>query len=184
MMDNRGQDRGEPQISIRGEKPSDQARIYDITARAFAPMPFSDGNEQDLIDRFRKAGALEISLVAEQDDAVVGQVTFTRAIAADGSPGWYALGPVSVEPELQSQRIGEQLIEAGLAELRQRGAAGCILVGNPDYYRRFGFRGFPQLCPERQPKDFFQILPLGVAEPDVEIEFHPLFYVERDGGAD
>lgn len=164
------------QISVRAERPSDHARIHDITTRAFASMPFSDGNEQDLIDRFREAGALEISLVADQKDAVVGQVTFTRAIAADGSPGWYALGPVAVEPKLQGQRIGEKLIEAGLSELRQRGAAGCILVGNPDYYRRFGFRGFPDLCPERQPADFFQILPLGVTEPDVVIEFHPLFY--------
>ncbi|MEM8919215.1 MAG: N-acetyltransferase [Pseudomonadota bacterium] len=184
MTDNRGQDRRESHISIRGEKKSDEAMIYEITTRAFAPMPFSDGNEQDLIDRFRKSGALEISLVAELEDAIVGQVTFTRAFAADGSPGWYALGPVAVEPELQGQRIGEELIEAGLAELRKRAAAGCILVGNPDYYRRFGFRGFPELRPERQPAEFYQILPLDVAEPDVVIEFHPLFYADGDGGLD
>ncbi|SIN84176.1 putative acetyltransferase [Parasphingorhabdus marina DSM 22363] len=169
------------EILIRGEKPADEAVIHDITARAFAPMPYSDGDEQQLIDRFRNAGALELSLVAEQDGAVVGQVTFTRAFAADGSTGWYALGPVAVEPELQSQRIGQQLIEAGLAELRNREAAGCILVGNPEYYQRFGFQGFPELCPDRQPADYFQILPLGVAEPDVVIEFHPLFYAEDDG---
>ena len=74
-------------IVIRPEQPADHAAIYDITKRAFAPMPFADGNEQDLIDRFREAGALALSLVAEQDGAVVGQVTFTEAFAADGSPG-------------------------------------------------------------------------------------------------
>lgn len=163
-------------LRIRPEEPGDEAAIHDITERAFAPMPFSDGDEKDLIDRFREAGALEISLVAEQDNRLVGQVTFTRASAADGSPGWYALGPAAVDPELQARRIGERLIEAGIARLREREAAGCILVGNPDYYRRFGFRSYPKLCPERQPAAFFQILPLAVREPNAVVEFHPLFY--------
>ncbi|WP_430414156.1 GNAT family N-acetyltransferase [Parasphingorhabdus sp.] len=161
---------------IRLEIPSDYAAIHDITERAFAPMPFSGGDEQDLIDRLRDAEALEISLVAELDGKIVGQVTFTEAFAADGSSGWYALGPVAVEPELQKQAIGSALIEAGIAMLRDRDAAGCVLVGNPAYYHRFGFRLFPQLCPEGEPAEVFQILPLRIAEPNIVIGFHPLFH--------
>mgnify|MGYP000271026984 FL=1 len=161
---------------IRPETAGDQAAIHDITQRAFAPMPYSDGDESDLIDRLRNADALPISLVAEQDGTVVGQVTFTEAFAADGSPGWYALGPVAVEPELQSQRIGAQLIEAGLDRLRERDAAGCVLVGNPAYYSRFGFQPFPHLCPEGEPAEYFQILPLRVKQPDAVVGFHPLFH--------
>ncbi len=161
---------------IRPETPEDHAAIRDITRRAFAPMPYAGGNEQDLIDRFRKAGALAISLVAERDGVVAGQVTFTDAFAADGAPGWYALGPVAVKPELQKQHIGSKLIETGLTMLREREAAGCVLVGDPGYYRRFGFRAFPDLCPDGEPADYYQILPLRVTVPDAVIGFHPLFY--------
>lgn len=161
---------------IRLEQPADHTAIYDITKRAFAPMPYSDGDEQDLINRLRDAGALDISLVAELDGQLIGQVTFTEAFAADGSKGWYALGPVAVEPDLQSRKIGAQLIEAGLALLRERDAEGCVLIGNPTYYSRFGFRLFPDLCPQGEPAEYFQILPMAVIEPNVVIGFHPLFH--------
>lgn len=163
-------------LIIRPETPADQAAIHDLTRRAFAPMAYADGNEQDLIDRFRDAGALAVSLVAELDGVVVGQVTFTDAIAADGSPGWYALGPVAVEPDLQTRHIGSKLIEAGIAALRERDAAGCVLTGDPAYYSRFGFRAFPDLCPEGEPGEYYQILPLRVTRPNTVVTFHPLFY--------
>lgn len=163
-------------LVIRPETPADQAAIYDITKRAFAPMDYAGGDEQDLINRLRDAGALEISLVAEQDGAVVGQVTFTEAFAADGSTGWYALGPVAVEPALQKKHVGSQLIETGIAMLRERDAAGCVLTGNPAYYSRFGFRVFSDLCPEGEPAAYYQILPLRVQEPKAVVAFHPLFY--------
>ena len=163
-------------VTIRLEKPADKAAIYDITKRAFAPMPFSGGDEQDLIDRLRDADALEISLVAEMDSAVVGQVSFTRGVTADGSDDWYALGPVAVEPELQKQHVGSALINAGVAMLRERDAAGCVLVGNPEYYKRFGFRVFSELAPEGEPAEYYQILPLRVERPDIVVAFHPLFY--------
>lgn len=162
--------------TIRIETSADQVIIHDITKRAFAPMPYAAGDEQDLIDRLREADALEISLVAELDGKVVGQVTFTEAFAANGTKGWYALGPVAVEPELQSQKIGAQLIEAGLAMLRERDAAGCVLVGNPDYYSRFGFKLFPDLCPEGEPAEYFQVLPIRVQKPQTVIGFHRLFH--------
>jgi putative acetyltransferase len=162
-------------VIIRPERTDDHAAIYDVTKRAFAPMPYADGDEQELIGKLRDAGALALSLVAEKDDAVVGQVTFSPAFAADGSSGWYALGPVSVEPELKHQGIGGKLIRAGIAWLREQDAAGCVLVGNLAYYSRFGFRPHPELAPEGQPAEYFQILPLRVAEPTAVVGFHPIF---------
>jgi putative acetyltransferase len=163
------------QILIRPERSEDQAAIYDITKRAFASMPYADGNEQELIGKLREAGALALSLVADKDGVVVGQITFSCAFAADNSSGWYALGPVSVEPELKHQGIGGKLILAGIAWLRSRQAAGCVLVGNPAYYGRFGFRLFPELAPEGQLAQYFQILPLQETEPKVVVGFHPIF---------
>ncbi len=161
---------------IRAETPDDHAAIRDITQRAFAPMPFSNGDEPDLIEKLRGGGALVLSLVAELDSKVVGHIAFSPAFAADGSAGWYALGPVAVEPQLQKARIGTLLIETGIDMLRDRDAAGCVLVGNPNYYGRFGFKRFPDLAPENEPAEYFQILPLGEKTPDVVVGFHPLFH--------
>jgi putative acetyltransferase len=163
-------------LTIRPEKPGDYAAIYDLTKRAFAPMPYADGDEQDLINQLRDAGALVISLVAELEGRVVGHVAISPAFPADGSDGWYALGPVSAEPELKHQGIGSAIISAGIDMLRARDAAGCVLVGNPAYYSRFGFLSFANLCPDGEPAEFYQILPLRIAEPNAVVAFHPLFH--------
>jgi putative acetyltransferase len=104
-------------LNIRPEVPADHRAIYDLTKRAFAAMPYAGGDEQELIDQLREAGALALSLVAEKDGKLVGQITFSPAFAANGSSGWYALGPVSVDPELKHQGIGSQLIRAGIVWL-------------------------------------------------------------------
>jgi putative acetyltransferase len=162
---------------IRPEQAGDYSAIYDVTKRAFATMPFADGDEQELIGRFRSAGALALSLVAELDGDVVGQITLTPALAADASPGWFALGPIAVAPESQNDGIGSKLIEAGITWMRGQNAAGCALVGNPAYYSRFGFDAYPALAPEGEPAEYYQILPLRVQKPDVVVGFHPLFHV-------
>ena len=136
-------------ILIRDEREEDRPVIYDLTRRAFAPMPFAAGDEQDLTDALRDCGGLTLSLVAELDGEVVGHMAFSPAQAEDGSASWYALGPISVEPDLQRRGIGKSMIAEGVARLWRMNAAGCILVGDPAYYQRFGFRPFPLLAPER-----------------------------------
>jgi putative acetyltransferase len=163
-------------VVIRDERTDDQPSIHDLTRRAFAPMSFAAGDEQDLIDALRARGGLTLSLVAELDGKVVGHVAFSAASAEDGSGGWHALDPISVEPELQRRGIGKSLIAEGVARLRGLNAAGCILVGNPAYYQRFGFRPFPHLAPETEPAEYFMILPMAVAEPKSKMQFHPAFH--------
>jgi len=167
-------------ITIRHETLADHAAIYALTQRAFAPMPYAAGDEQDLINALRRVGALTLSLVAVQDEVIVGHIAFSPAFAQDGSPYWFALGPVSVAPEHQSQGIGAALIGHGIAALTAKAAAGIILTGNPDYYARFGFKPFPTLCPPEEPAKFFMILPLATPTPTAAMAFHPAFY---GGGA-
>lgn len=163
-------------LSIRPERVDDHQAIHDLTKRAFAPMPYSEGDEQDLIGHLRDAGALALSLVAEQEGVVIGQVTLSPAFASDGSGGWYALGPIAVVPEHQGKGFGSELIRAAITWLRSQDAAGCVLVGNPAYYGRFGFKPFPQLAPEGEPAQFYQMLPLAITEPTAVVGFHPLFH--------
>jgi putative acetyltransferase len=46
---------------------------------------------------------------------------------------------MAVLPERQRQRIGSQLVEAGLVECRNAGYDGVVVLGHPTYYPRFGF---------------------------------------------
>lgn len=161
---------------IRPEYFHDHEAIAAVTQRAFAPMPFADGDEQHLPRKLRDAGDLSLSLVAEKADKLIGQITFSPAIARDGSQGWFALGPVAVDPEYQSLGIGGQMIISGIDWLYKQDAAGCILVGNPSYYSRFGFISFPSLCPIQNLKQFFQILPMRIKQPKTIVDFHPLFH--------
>lgn len=165
-------------LTIRPERREDHQAIHDVTQRAFAQVPYADGDEQLLPDRFRRHGALACCLVAEQNGEVVGQVTLTHARAADGSPGWFTLGPIAVDPPCQSQGIGGQLINAAIIWMRGQQGSGCILLGNPAYYSRFGWQPCPGLAPEGIPADYFQVLPFGMVEPMAVFAFDPLFFAE------
>ncbi len=124
---------------IRPECSQDVEAIRHVNVEAFKHHPFSRQTEHLIVEALRAANALEISLVAELDGTVVGHVAFSRVRIGKASPGWYLLGPVAVLPKFQGRGFGRALIEVGLTELRSRNASGCVLVGNPAFYSRFGF---------------------------------------------
>ena len=95
---------------------------------------------------------------------------------ADGSAPWFALGPVSVEPDRQGEGIGGALIRAGLSAIEAEGALGCILTGNPEYYTRFGFVVSPSHCPPEEPGEYFHLKLLGAVEAQGQFAFHSAFY--------
>ncbi|MEE4206615.1 MAG: N-acetyltransferase [Erythrobacter sp.] len=125
--------------SIRPERPGEEGAIRDMVTRAFAGHAYSDGDEQDVIDRLRADGDLLLSLVAEQDGAIIGQATFSPAILENGEEGWVVLGPMAVDPAHKGRGLGRKLIEAGEAIMRERGAKGITVLGDPELYARFGF---------------------------------------------
>lgn len=165
------------EITLRSETLEDQAEIFELTRAAFEPMPYSGGNEPQIIDNLRSEGALTISLVATRVDEIVGHIAFSPVSSSTQSEYWYALGPVSVHPTFQGQGIGKKLILEGLAQLKDRGATACILVGYPEYYSRFGFHLAPNLAPSSQPKDYFMLKSFAENfEQDQQLDFHPVFY--------
>lgn len=153
--------------------------IRELTRDAFRTMPFADGDEHELIDALRSAGALTVSLVAEHDDCIVGHIAIAPASAADHSTDWYAIGPVSVSPGFQRRGVGTRLVNAGLQRLIGRRAQGCILTGDPAYYLRFGFRVAAALAPEGEPAEFFMVKQLGETAPQSPFRFHPAFQNAR-----
>ncbi|MBS1129974.1 MAG: GCN5-related N-acetyltransferase [Proteobacteria bacterium] len=161
--------------TIRPEKPSDEAAIEQVTRRAFLSHPYSLQTEQFIIRALRADDALSVSLVAEEAGRIVGHIALSPVTISDGSAGWYGLGPISVEPELQRRGIGRALMERGIVELRKIGAAGCVLVGDPAFYIRFGFANNPALVLEGIPPEFFLCLLLGTASAHGSVQFHQAF---------
>jgi len=130
---------------IRDERPGDIEEISWITRTAFEVHPYGVHTEQYIIRELRDSRVLTISLVAEMEGKVVGHITFSPVRMADCSPDWYGVGPVSVLPHLQRRGIGTALVYRGLELPSARGANGCVLVGDPEYYTRFGFKNIPGL---------------------------------------
>lgn len=160
---------------IRNETPADIEAIAEVTQAAFKTLEVSNQTEQFIVNALRAAGALTISLVAEIDGRVVGHIAFSPVTISDGSTGWYGLGPVSVLPERQGQGIGKSLIDKGLSMLQELGGQGCMLVGDPGFYRRFGFRNAPELVYEGIPQEFFLVLPFTRRVPRGIAIFHEAF---------
>ncbi len=162
-------------VSIRSERSDDAAAIGRVVRTAFLGMPFAAGDEAELVEALRARGALSVSLVAECEGTIVGQVAFSPANTSDGTAGWYALGPLAVLPTHQRGGIGSALVHAGLEAISELEARGCILTGNPSYYRRFGFALSPQSAPAGEPSEFFMVKLLRGQLPDGPIRFHEAF---------
>jgi putative acetyltransferase len=160
---------------LRLETPADGAAIHRLTAEAFRNAPHTSGTEAFIVDALRNAGALTLSLVAEDAGVLVGHVGLSPVTVADGSTGWYGLGPVSVLPSHQGRGIGSALVRDALARLRAMGASGCVLVGEPAYYGRFGFKADPRLVLAGVPPAYFQALAFNGAVARGEVKFHPGF---------
>ena len=109
--------------------------------RAVHLAAFPTAAEADLVKMLHDDLDSEISLVAKDGPQVVGHVMLSR-MQAEGDGRTYralGLGPVAVVPELQRQGIGSALIDESIRLAEQRGEEIVFLVGEPDYYRRFGF---------------------------------------------
>jgi putative acetyltransferase len=160
---------------IRKETPADIETIAHVTTAAFKTLPISNHTEQYIIKALRAAEVLSISLVAEIDGQIVGHIAFSPVTVSDGAKDWYGLGPISVLPGYQRQGIGKALVNEGLSLLKEMGGQGCALVGDPDYYKRFGFHNFPELIYEGVPQEFFLALPFTEKVPRGIMVFHEGF---------
>jgi putative acetyltransferase len=124
-------------IQIREETAGDVDQIA-----ALLDLAFGGSDESRLVAGLRAGGAAIAALVAvENDDRILGHILFSELpIETGGEPlRAAALAPLAVLPERQRQGIGSSLIRAGLEACRERGVAAAVVLGDPEYYLRFGF---------------------------------------------
>ncbi|UIF90525.1 GNAT family N-acetyltransferase [Cupriavidus sp. UYPR2.512] len=162
-------------VQIRPESPSDADAIAQLTTAAFLAAPHASHTEAFVVNALRRAGQLTVSLVAQAGDRLVGHVAISPVTVSSGATGWYGLGPISVAPDRQGQGIGSQLMHAALADLRRLGAAGCVVLGDPAYYGRFGFAARPGLVLDGMPPEYFQALTFDGGYPAGSVQYHDAF---------
>ena len=98
---------------------------------------FPTSDEARLVERFRADGDAALSLVAVEAEAVVGHVLFSRLRAPAAA---LALAPLAVRADRRRRGIGARLVRAGLDRAKREGWRAVVVLGDPAYYRRFGFR--------------------------------------------
>jgi putative acetyltransferase len=162
-------------IEIAGETAADVAAIQAVTISAFLHAQHTSHTEQFIVNALREAGQLAISLVAKTDSTIVGHVAISPVSISDGATGWYGLGPLSVAPEYQRRGIGSRLMREALGVLRERAASGCVLLGDPRYYSRFGFQVDSNLSLPGVPSEYFQALSFGTSHPRGVVSYHAAF---------
>ena len=166
-------------MQIRDERPGDEERISCIEYAAFKDhpqhAPGAEPTEHLIVDTLRAAGALSLSLLAEEEGEPVGHIALSPTKVGATDTGWYLLGPVGVLPDRQRRGIGSALIREAIRRMRDQGADGIVLVGDPEFYVRFGFAGVPGLGWPGVPDQYVMALPLGGVAARGEISAHPVF---------
>jgi putative acetyltransferase len=120
--------------SVRFERPEDRPAIHRVHLESF-PSPA----EARLVDALRASGRLRISLVALDGPQIVGHVGFSPVTLAGAVDG-LGLAPLAVLLSHRRHGLAAELIQTGLAACEQAGAGFVVVLGEPDYYARFGFR--------------------------------------------
>ncbi len=162
-------------VQLRAERPDDAAAIRTVIEDAFREHPHSRQTEAQVVDGLRRAGALSLSLVALQRECVVGHAAFSPVRISGGAVGWFSLGPLSVAPERQGLGVGAALVQHGLRSLREQRAAGCVVLGEPAYYGRFGFRSTPAMRLDGAPPGCFLVRPFDRVMPFGTVHLHEAF---------
>lgn len=120
---------------IRAEREADGQAVHGVNESAF-----ETGAEASLVEKLRASARPLISLVAVEDNAIVGHILFTPVTLSDhDETKIMGLAPMAVLPSQQNQGIGSKLVRAGLEHCKRLEFGAVVVLGHPTYYPRFGF---------------------------------------------
>ncbi|GAA0390571.1 MULTISPECIES: GNAT family N-acetyltransferase [Micromonospora] len=130
-------------LRLRPEEPADTGAVRRVLAAAFARPDVATPPEVRLVEELRGGDAWlpELAMVAEYGGEIVGYALFTRVLvcADEHTAPALALGPVAVAPHRQRIGLGTSVVQAGLEAATELGERLVVVLGDPAYYRRFGF---------------------------------------------
>ncbi len=125
---------------IRQERIDDYQEVHNLVKSAFENAEHTDNNEHNLVEKLRKSEGFikELSLVAEEDDKIIGHVIYTKAMI--GNETALALAPLSVLPTAQKKGVGTALMKKGHEVAKSLGYDIIVVLGSEKYYPRVGFK--------------------------------------------
>ena len=118
---------------VRPLRPADRAAVLDLTTRAFRQP-----DEARIITQLEKDDQIWLELVAEYDGEIVGHILF-YPLGVFGKLGALGLGPMSVDPWMQNQGVGSDLVRAGMLEAKGAQVPIVFVLGHENFYPKFGF---------------------------------------------
>ena len=148
---------------IRTEAPADILVIDRLLKTTFETEA-----EANLVMALRENSKLTLSLVACNDEGeVVGHAMFTPVTLQGEDLNWQGLAPVSVREDYRKQGIAATMIREGIESLYEFGYPACVVLGDPNYYQRFGFEAAEKhhmQCLWDVPEGVFQVLAIADGE--------------------
>lgn len=150
-------------LIIRPEATSDFETIYNFVKLAFETAEHSDGSEQDFVNRLRASEHYipELALVAEDGGRIIGHLMLTKfTIHSEQEPfETLLLAPLAVHLDYRKQGVGSELVGQSFELAKQMGYHSIIVLGDPAYYCRFGFKpstDFGLTCLNEIPSEYIQ----------------------------
>ena len=144
-------------MTIRQAAPKDFDAIYSLVKTAFQTAKVSDGGEQDFVLKLRKRLYIpELELVAEENGVLIGHIMLTGASIRKNGGCFDTLifAPLSVALEWRTKGIGAALVREALAKAAALGLSSAVLIGDPAYYKRFGFHSAAPISYPGVPKEY------------------------------
>jgi predicted N-acetyltransferase YhbS len=131
-------------IELRLEEEKDYKIVENLTREAFWNNHVPGCDEHLLIHNLRKEKEFvkELDFVAIYDNKIIGNIVYVKSKVINNGFECNVLtfGPLSVLPEYQNNGIGGKLINHTIKLSNEMGHKGIIIYGDPEYYKRFGFK--------------------------------------------
>lgn len=133
-------------FTLRCQEPKDRKELEHLVRESFWNIYRPGASEHYLLHlAFSHEDTLwEYSLVLEKEETLIGQILYTKANLSRGKESKdiavCSFGPVSIIPSEQKKGYGDFLIRKSLELLRKSPYDYVVIFGNPDYYKKFGFR--------------------------------------------
>ncbi|MGG7142723.1 GNAT family N-acetyltransferase [Clostridium nigeriense] len=154
-------------IIIRKEETKDYEKVEKVIEESFKTAEFTDKDEHNLVRRLRKSAEFvkELSLIAEDNDRIVGHILLTKAFIKENNREFdtLALAPVAVLPDYQKRGIGKSLINKAIEKAIELGYKSIVVLGHENYYPKFGFKkasDYGIKAPFEVPDEAYMILEL------------------------
>lgn len=157
-------------LEIRQENKNDYEEVYNVIKTAFETAEHSDGNEHNLVVALRESNNFipELSLVAVQDNKIIGYILFTKIVIGEYEE--LALAPLGILPEYQKRGIGTKLIEEGHKIAKKLGYHYSIVLGSDKYYPKFDYIPASQygiIAPFEVPNENFMAIKLNDTNKEI-----------------